>query len=579
MEKCGAKDKNDNNCRNCILDDSKFCVFHQYMNNYTDEMLQNTKLCNGCKKMYYFGDNSKTCDNCKQRGAQNKIKAKETVIKCAKENCKNKRSVENNYCRLHQLCLFENETKALNKKLCYNYIRGCRIQVDIDYTFSKCGDCLQIEREKDKKRRELAKLKNGGNVENNSLKTCTTCCKSLPMEQFIGDKQQITKTCFHCREQNKIQDEKRDREHRNELARINDAKPERIEVKKQWIDNNYEKVALKWMNYRQRKIEENTEGYLQKEKETAQRWRDNNPEKTKENNEYKKNSKEINYSNYVRNAGYKNLEFTVTYNEFVNIVETPCEYCGILQEKGFNGIDRKDQTEGYIIDNCVSCCKICNYMKGSTDNEVFIKRVEHILTFRKLIDGQLYPECFASHKSVSYARYRKRALEKQLVFLITPDDFNNIIKNDCFMCGKQNDEFHKNGIDRTDSDKGYLLDNIQACCCECNYMKKDYVFDDIMNKFMLIYENHKNDFGLEEETLQNTMILNDYVNNIVNNVEQPNNRHIVINTNKKSKEEIKEANKIYKQKQRERLKERYGDEEYKKLRAKEIAQYRSEKKK
>lgn len=136
-----------------------------------------------------------------------------------------------------------------------------------------------------------------------------------------------------------------------------------------------------------------------------------------ETNENKKSSKELQYNVYVRNAGLKNLDFAITYDEYVELVTKDCHYCGIIQERGFNGIDRKDQTKGYLLENCVSCCKTCNYMKGSTSEEVFIKRVEHILTFQGKITGNLYPDCFANHKSAYYSNYRRRALKKTIGFL------------------------------------------------------------------------------------------------------------------------------------------------------------------
>ena len=76
---------------------------------------------------------------------------------------------------------------------------------------------------------------------------------------------------------------------------------------------------------------------------------------------------------------------------------------------------------------------------------------------------------------------------------------------------------------------------------------------------MKIHDNTKND------------IIND-------NKASVDNRRRIPNKNKKSKEEIREAAKLRKQKQRERLKEKNGDEEYKKMRAKELADFRKSKK-
>jgi len=544
------------------------------MVSYSQAMLSQLELCKGCKKMYYFEDDVKTCEKCRDRGKSNKETAKESVVLCSKSGCKFKKSSENEYCGKHQLCLFEDETKTLGKKTCYNFIRGCRSQLNADYKFSRCEECLEKDRKKDKDRRKKSVSENNEVVHDRTTKFCTTCIKEFPICQFVGEKSGETKTCLDCRSNNKIQDKKRDKEHRNKLARKNNEKPERKEVKKEWAENNYEKVALKIMNYRHRKMEENQEGYLANNAEQAKKWRENHQEKMLELNENKKNSKEINYSNYKRNAEYKKLEFTISFEEYSNVVTKECHYCGVIQEKGFNGIDRKDQSVGYIVDNCVSCCKMCNYMKGSTCEEVFIKRVEHILTFQGKIQGNLYPECFANHKSGRYSDYRRRALKKQLDFSITPDDYNSIIKKDCFMCGKKSDQHHQNGIDRMDNTKGYILENINACCCECNLIKKDYVYEDIINKFLLI---HKKQDSINETNL----VSHENVNLIVDEPENPKikeNRHLVVNRNKKTKEEIKDANRLYKQKQREKMKEKYGDEEYKKIRAKEIADTRAKRK-
>jgi hypothetical protein len=48
---------------------------------------------------------------------------------------------------------------------------------------------------------------------------CSSCRKELPIDSFIGVKNVITKGCAECREKNRIRDTKRDKEHRNEIAR------------------------------------------------------------------------------------------------------------------------------------------------------------------------------------------------------------------------------------------------------------------------------------------------------------------------------------------------------------------------
>jgi len=203
-------------------------------------------------------------------------------------------------------------------------------------------------------------------------------------------------------------------------------------------------------------------------------------------------------------------------------------------------------------------------MKGSLSVDVFIKRAEHILTNQNKINGNLYPDCFPNHKGSPYHRYKSRALEKQLDFSITKEDYDNIIQYDCFLCGKQSDENNTNGIDRMDNNKGYVLDNINACCGECNYMKYTWNYDKLINKLLSIYEKNKDRLIIEETIKNEETVKSELINNII-----PRNKP------KKSLEEIREANRIYKQRQRDKIKEKYGEDEYKKIRANEIASYRS----
>ena len=74
MAKCLAKDRHDQPCRFKSLADSRFCKNHQYMNDYTDEMLAATIRCNGCMKHYYLQKGNKNCDKCKERGKKNREK-------------------------------------------------------------------------------------------------------------------------------------------------------------------------------------------------------------------------------------------------------------------------------------------------------------------------------------------------------------------------------------------------------------------------------------------------------------------------------------------------------------------------
>jgi len=583
MTKCSAIDRNLKGCRCNAINDTSFCKKHDYMVDYTEEMLSNLQICSGCKKSYYIPD-GKTCSSCRNRGKQNKQTARENVVLCANDKCVFKRSDENKYCQKHQLCIFVDDTVDMGKKICKNYVRGCRSQLDLDYQYVRCQSCLERERERERNRRSNTK----STTNTDTHQTCSTCCQELENSLFVGVNGGNTKTCKNCRDSNHIQDQKRDKEHRNELDRIASKKPERKEVKQQWNENNYEKVVMKSMNYRQRQIETDVEGYLNKNAENAKQWRENNPEKNKENNKSRLENIKIHYSNYIRCAGDKNLDFEISQEEFNTLVKEPCHYCNIIQERGFNGIDRLDSNAGYVMDNCVSCCKTCNFMKCSLSADVFLKRIEHILTYNNKINGRYFHEEYSSYSAASYNEYKRRANNKSLLFELTNDEYVELIAGNCYLCGRDGSEYLTNGIDRIDNKLGYIMSNVNSCCGSCNYIKKDIELFELFEKMLMIYNKHSTNIQKEKNQTKTQKYRDKLIETIgideyrkrerEQKQKQRNQQNIVKNTNKKTPEEKREQARLRKQKQREELRARYGDEEYKKNKAKELADYRKSKK-
>lgn len=97
----------------------------------------------------------------------------------------------------------------------------------------------------------------------------------------------------------------------------------------------------------------------------------------------KKTSWRQQFNIYQRSAVRRNLDFTLTFDQFCDITAKVCYYCGDAptdihksrkQWHVSNGIDRVDNTKGYTLDNCVPCCKLCNFMKHSQAREDFIAR-------------------------------------------------------------------------------------------------------------------------------------------------------------------------------------------------------------
>ncbi len=89
------------------------------------------------------------------------------------------------------------------------------------------------------------------------------------------------------------------------------------------------------------------------------------------------------YNKYTHGAKKRKLSFNLHYKDFSVLVKQNCFYCNrepenlISSKTGkdkfkYNGVDRMDNKEGYHINNCVSCCIICNRAKSNLSYETWI---------------------------------------------------------------------------------------------------------------------------------------------------------------------------------------------------------------
>lgn len=92
---------------------------------------------------------------------------------------------------------------------------------------------------------------------------------------------------------------------------------------------------------------------------------------------------------YKAAARKRNLVFELTDNEFRVLINSNCHYCGIapstvktvknlIGSYTYNGVDRLDNTVGYLTYNCVPCCKMCNRAKYILSEQEFLDWVERV---------------------------------------------------------------------------------------------------------------------------------------------------------------------------------------------------------
>jgi hypothetical protein len=82
------------------------------------------------------------------------------------------------------------------------------------------------------------------------------------------------------------------------------------------------------------------------------------------------------YQTYKSNAKKRNKKFNITRDEFCEYVGKKCFYCGEISV----GIDRVDNSLGYVKGNMVPACETCNHMKWNLTKDQFIQKCKQIVT-------------------------------------------------------------------------------------------------------------------------------------------------------------------------------------------------------
>lgn len=98
------------------------------------------------------------------------------------------------------------------------------------------------------------------------------------------------------------------------------------------------------------------------------------------------------FSKYASSAKNRGIEFSLTPVQLENIVTKRCIYCGKEPENtitrhrindtfNYSGIDRVDNSKGYIEGNTVPCCWDCNLSKHSRTREEFLSWIKRVYEY------------------------------------------------------------------------------------------------------------------------------------------------------------------------------------------------------
>lgn len=97
------------------------------------------------------------------------------------------------------------------------------------------------------------------------------------------------------------------------------------------------------------------------------------------------NAPTIRYCRYKSGAKRRGLSWELTFDQFMSFWQKPCFYSG--HKIKTIGLDRVNNCIGYLLENVVSCCTLCNRAKNTMTQDEFIRYLNTIVEYRGVLVG------------------------------------------------------------------------------------------------------------------------------------------------------------------------------------------------
>ncbi len=482
-------------CNKKKVNGEEYCGPHIFAKDYNNEQKNKVTNCLDCKQIKLLVDGTNYCIGCKEKHNNNNAKEKEKRDKLPDSKC---------------IAIIAGNNTCVHIKTNGDYCNTHNFIPNRLVANEEIGNML-------------CEMHNITEINRENTSSCKNCGINYITGTSLTLKGKTCDKCPYCLLKLREYDLQRNRE-----GRIYNLTPETKEKKRIWREENYELMAMYYMRYRGNKILKlGVDEYHRLNNESAKKRRVLNPDKQQMINKLQNVNMKYKYGYYKRTANDKGRIFELSYDECEQYFLSDCFYCNdnAIQGEIINGIDRIDNSKGYLLQNCVPCCNMCNVMKGHKSNHIeFILICNHILTYLNIINTILCPLIFKDHFSGPYNKYNESATSRNYEFNISKDEFYSIINNKCYLCGKQNTNKNINGIDRLDNNIGYIFNNCRTCCTTCNVLKLDYNLNDVLIKLLKIVMNYNNEIKLNND-------ISYAINKIMNIEYDIHNNHNAVNDN------------------------------------------------
>lgn len=210
------------------------------------------------------------------------------------------------------------------------------------------------------------------------------------------------------------------------------------------------------------------------------------------------------YIGSFRKSANRNGYFcSLTDEEFESIIFQNCYYCDASPSKKYprknkknyiavNGIDRLNSNKGYIQNNVVPCCWICNFSKNTLTLLEFsfwiaqvYKNISSVVDNKWDAPSERLDLSPIENKAVSH--FYQDLKNREQNFSVSKKDVADLMFRNCFYCNIKPSNALKikltkyssvqvvnySGLDRVDNNLGYLTNNVVPCCAVCNCSKRD----------------------------------------------------------------------------------------------------------
>lgn len=434
---CVWRFKDDKPCT-CIRVNDKvsYCKIHKKYDKLNPDRIDEYKKCKTCKD--YFEGELLTCEKCLKTGDENRKKKKKFIednkdkyicifVNDENKRCSNKKNNKlkhKDYCGHHQT-IAQNMIDYDFDKLCINRKRGCRNYPTNNITCESCLEKTRITDNENFKAKKIIACRMNNNLINITpdMFACSYCNCIVSKELYINEK------CFKCYsimryngencirketpEEKKYRDLRYRCENNNFELTLTLENTTRLYNSPCVFCNRKEHITIDRISSLKGYTLDNTQsscytcnimkGSLFNTNEefiTAIKHilsiRGLIKDNVKEHAQKLFNVKETHvnkYNCFIEEANNRGINCNINKTQYIQLVNNKCYYCNFHKD-GAKGVDRKNSNICYNIDNLVSCCKTCNFMKNMLSEKQFYNNLLYI-----------YKNCCNKNYDISKIKY------------------------------------------------------------------------------------------------------------------------------------------------------------------------------